>query len=148
MAKKKENGDIPIDGKKEASSLLASLDPKTRDRILSGIEQADPALATVLRRGMVRFETLINLGSLSLLKVLRPFPNSLIALATRGLEKDLEDALFSKLSERQGRAIKEERDAMGPRKKTDVDAAREKLALHARELHEQGEINLFPNQQG
>jgi flagellar motor switch protein FliG len=144
MAKKEDRDSIRIDGKKEASSLLAALDSGTRNRILSEIEKSDPALALTLKKGMARFEHLLALEPASFLKVIQAFPASLIGLATRGLEPDEEHLFFSKLSTRQGLAIREERDALGPRKKSEVDAAREKLLTHARSLHENGEITLFP----
>jgi flagellar motor switch protein FliG len=144
MTKKRDQTAVRIDGKKEASSLLASLDSKTRDRILTGIEAADPALAQTLRKGMARFEHLLALDSASLAKVVQAFPNSLIALAVRGLEPHQEKEFFSKLSTRQGNAIREERDSIGPRKKSDIDAARETLLTHARALHQEGSITLFP----
>jgi flagellar motor switch protein FliG len=62
----------------------------------------------------------------------------------RGLDADQEREFFSKLSIRQGTAIREEQSAMGPQKKTDVEAAREKLLTRARELHESGIITLYP----
>jgi flagellar motor switch protein FliG len=144
MTKKKEQESIRIDGKKEASTLLASLDSKTRDRILTDIEKSDPTLALTLRKGMARFEHLLALDPISLLKVIQAFPNPLIALALRGLAPPQEEAFFSKLSIRQGNAIREERDAMGPQKMSDVDAAREKLLTQARSLHESGAITLYP----
>ncbi|MBU6153217.1 MAG: hypothetical protein KGP28_02840 [Bdellovibrionales bacterium] len=144
MTKKKEQEAIRIDGKKEASSLLASLDSKTRDRILTDIEKSDPGLAKTLRKGMTRFEHLLALDPASLARVVHSFPNSLIALATRGLEASEDENFFSKLSIRQGNAIREERNAMGPQKKTDVEAAREKLLTHAISLHENGTITLYP----
>jgi flagellar motor switch protein FliG len=144
MTKKKEQEAVRIDGKKEASSLLAALDSKTRDRILTDIEKSDPSLAQTLRKGMARFEHLLALDPASFAKVVQGFPNSLIALATRGLEASEEKIFFSNLSVRQGNAIREERDAMGPQKKTDVEAAREKLLTHARSLHEYGDITLYP----
>ncbi len=144
MTKKKDQEAIRIDGKKEASSLLAALDSKTRDRILTDIERSDPSLAQTLRKGMARFEHLLALDPASLAKVVQAFPNALIALATRGLETSEEELLFSKLSVRQANSIREERTAMGPQKKTDVDSAREKLLTHARSLHESGAITLYP----
>ncbi len=144
MTKKKGEDAIRIDGKKEASSLLAALDSSTRERILSGIEKADPALAVTLKKGMVRFEQILALDSPSTLKLVQTFQNTLIALAMRGLDANQEREFFSKLSIRQGTAIREEQAAMGPQKKTDVEAAREKLLTRARELHESGIITLYP----
>jgi len=43
---------IAIDGKKEASLLLASLDSTQRERILSELRARDPSPAELLRKGL------------------------------------------------------------------------------------------------
>ena len=135
---------IPVNGKKEASELLAALDPGTRERILGEIEKSDPSLAVSLRQGMVNFDLILSLDSPSLQKILRMTPESLVALSLRGLAPESEALFFSKTSERQGRAFREERDRIGPHKLSEVESAREKISEIARTLHDQGEINLFP----
>ena len=140
---KPKNDSIKIDGKKEASDLLARLDTQSRDRILAEISTKDPALAETLRKGLVSFDRILGLDSGAFQKVIRPIPIRILALAARGLSPDEESRFFSKLSERQGLALREEREALGPQKKSDVDLARQKIAEMAQELHERGEIDLF-----
>jgi flagellar motor switch protein FliG len=132
-----------IDGKKEAAALLATLDESSRERILEGVAKRDPALAAHLRKGMFTFAHILQLDHPEFLKIIREIPPSLLALSSRGLDPESEKALFSKLSERQGRALREERDAMGPQKLSDVNAAREKITDLARKLHAAGEIDLL-----
>ncbi|NDG83999.1 MAG: hypothetical protein EBX52_03050 [Proteobacteria bacterium] len=141
MSEKKE--DIKIDGKKEASELLAHLDPATRERILGEIRQKDPALAETLSKGLVSFSRILALDPAAFQKVVRSVPSAVLALAARGLTPDEETLLFSKLSGRQGESLRDERNAIGPRKKSEVDAARQKLAERAVELQASGEIELF-----
>ena len=142
MTKPKDDA-IKIDGKKEASELLARLDPQARNRILAEISIKDPALAETLRKGLVSFDRILGLDSSGFQKVIRPVPLRILALAARGMSSAEESTFFSKLSERQGLALREEREALGPQKKSDVELARQKLAEIAQELHERGEINLF-----
>ncbi len=140
---KPKNDSLKIDGKKEASELLARLDPQSRDRILGEISIKDPALAESLKRGLVSFQRILGLDSGTFQKIIRPMPIRTLALAARGMSPEEDASFFSKLSERQGLALREEREALGPQKKSDVDLARQKLAEIAQELHERGEINLF-----
>jgi len=140
---RKDAEPIKVDGKKEASALLAALDPSTRNRILAGISQSDPTLADTLKKGMATFEQLIHLEPRQLMLVIQKFPPALVALSLRGLSPEHEALWFSKIPERLGRALRDERDSMGPQKKSDVDAAREKLVDYARGLHESGAITLY-----
>ncbi len=136
------NGDIKIDGKKEAALLLSALDSEHREKILLGIAAQDPELAIKLRKGLFNFNQVLALESIELQKVIRAHPTSLFALSLRGLEPDLKTKLFSKLGERQARALEEEIQSIGPSKLSDVKLAQEKITEQARELHEKGEIHL------
>jgi flagellar motor switch protein FliG len=142
MSSKKSPPEIKIDGKKEAALLLASLDEANRERILSDIAKTDPELAKTLRENLVDFSQVLALESVSLQKVLKGFPQDFIAKSVRGLDEKDELIFFSKLSDRQARAIKEERDSMGPQRLSDVKAAREKIIEKAKELESAGELSL------
>ena len=137
-----KDGDIKIDGKKEAALLLGSLDSDHRERLLQNIAAQNPELAAQLRKGLFSFNQVLNLESAELQKVIRSQPSSLFALALRGIDAELKKSLYSKLSERQARALDEEIESIGPRKLSDVKQAQEKIVEQAREFHEKGEINL------
>jgi flagellar motor switch protein FliG len=133
---------IAIDGKKEASILLASLDSSQRERILAEIGARDPALAQLLRKGLFQFEQVLALDVIELQKVIRSQDQRILALALRGLAADQKNQLYTKIPERQARSIEEEMESMGPQKQSDVKTAREKITEFARVLHEKGEIHL------
>jgi flagellar motor switch protein FliG len=133
---------IPVDGKKEASELLASLDPTQRDRILSEIAAQNPELAEQLRKGLVQFEQILSLEPIELQKVIRPLDQRLLALSLRGMTPEERTLLYSKIPERMARALEEENQSMGPQRMSDVKAAREKITEMAMVLHEKGEIQL------
>ena len=137
-----KKGDIKVDGKKEASILLAGLSQDHRERILTEIAAQNPELAITLRKGLFNFSQILGLEPIELQKVMRAHPPSFFALALRGLDSDLKKNLFAKFSERQARAIEEEILSLGPQKLSDVKQAQEKIIEHARELHENGEIHL------
>ncbi len=135
--------EIKINGKKEAAEILAALDEPSRERILAGIAKSDPVLAETLRKGMFTFAHVLRLAPLGFQRLMREVPSTVLAMAIRGLDPASDFLLFSKIPERQGRALREEREAIGPRKQSDVNAAREKILDFARRLHAEGEINLL-----
>lgn len=137
-----KDGDIKVDGKKEAALLLSALDQDHRERILQEIAVQNPELAAQLRKGLFTFKQVLALESVELQLVIRSHPPRLFALALRGLEADQKKNLYSKLSERQARALEDEIQALGPQKLSDVKQAQEKIIEQARELHEKGEIHL------
>ena len=138
-----KDGDIKIDGKKEAALLLAALDESHRERILGEITIQNPELAALLRKNLYNFGQVLALDAPGLQKIIRAHPPRLFALALRGLDPDAKNTLFSKLSERQARAMEEEIQSIGPSKTSDVKLAQEKIIEYARGLHEKGEIQLL-----
>ncbi len=138
----KKGDETKVDGKKEASLLLAGLDSDHRERILLEIAQKDPVLAETLRKGLFNFQQVLALEPLELHKVIQAHPPRLFALSLRGLEPEAKKTLFTKFSERQARAIEEEIQALGPQKMADVKLAQEKIVAHAAQLHEKKEIKL------
>jgi flagellar motor switch protein FliG len=133
---------IPVDGKKEASELLASLDPTQRERILSEIAIQNPDLAEQLRKGIFRFEQVLSLDPIELQKVIRPLDQRILALSLRGMTPEERSLLYSKIPERMARALDEENQSMGPQRMSDVKTAREKITEIAVVLHQKGEITL------
>lgn len=132
--------DIKIDGKKEAALLLAGLDEGHREKILGEIAARDPALAEVLRKGLIQFETLLALDSMNFQTLMKSLPPRLLALSLRGLPEETLTAFYSKFSERFVNNLKEEISLLGPQKLSDVKAAREKMAEIAVNLKAQGVI--------
>jgi len=137
-----KNDKIEVDGKKEASLLLAGLDPQHRERILSEIAEKDPKLAATLRKGLYDFHQVLALEPLELSLAIRSFSSDFFALALRGIDAEQKKMLYSKLPERQSRAIEEEIQSIGPQKLSDVKQARETILANAVKLHEKGEVHL------
>ena len=129
-----------IDGIKEASELLAGLDGPSRERILKEIAKQNPQVAEKLKKNIFTFEDVLKLIPQDLYKVLQNVSPDLLVLSLRGLEPSVLDQFFKGFSERQGKTIREEMLAQGPRKLSDVKAAQDKLIEVASELNEKGEI--------
>lgn len=139
---KDKKGDLPIDGVKEASDLLAALDPESRARILKGIASQNPTLAETLKKNLFSFEQVLNLKPTDLYKVFQLVPNDLLVLSLRGLDPKIFELFLKGFSVRQASQIKEEMLSQGPRKLSDIKTAQEKIVEIAVELHGQGQISL------
>jgi flagellar motor switch protein FliG len=114
--------------------MLARLDAPTRERLLAGVEEARPGLSTSLRRKMLRFEDLGELGVSELQRFFSQFPPQRWALALRGAEESLVKKLLAVLPARASQGILEERELMGPRPLRDVQLARQEICEKAQSL--------------
>jgi flagellar motor switch protein FliG len=72
--------------------------------------------------------------------LLRNVDKDKLAIGLKGASEDLRDLFFSNLSERAGKILREEMDAMGPVRLKDVDEAQMHLVTAAKDLSAKGEI--------
>ena len=72
--------------------------------------------------------------------VIRNVDKSKLALALKGASDQLKDLFFSNMSERAGKILREDMEAMGPVRLRDVDEAQNYLVVTAKELAAKGEI--------
>jgi flagellar motor switch protein FliG len=65
-----------------------------------------------------------------------------LPLDLKGASEKLRDMFFKSLSERAGKMLQEDMNALGPVKLRDVDEAQASIVLTAKELAQSGEIEL------
>jgi flagellar motor switch protein FliG len=89
---------------------------------------------------MFTFEDLRKLDPSGVQTLLRGVDKDKLAIGLKGASEDLRDLFFSNLSERAGKILREEMEAMGPVRLKDVDEAQMHLVNAAKDLSAKGEI--------
>ena len=89
---------------------------------------------------MFTFEDLTNLDPSSVQTLLRNVGKGALALALKGASENLRDLFFSNMSERAGKILREDMEAMGPMRLSEVDDAQTETINKAKELSASGEI--------
>ncbi|HUO99074.1 MAG TPA: FliG C-terminal domain-containing protein, partial [Rhizomicrobium sp.] len=69
-----------------------------------------------------------------------------LALALKGATDSLRDVFFSNMSERAGKILREDMEAMGPVRLKDVDEAQMRMVNIAKDLANKGEIMIASKQ--
>ena len=72
--------------------------------------------------------------------MLRTADKDKLGLALKGASEDLRDLFFSNMSERAGKIMREDMEALGPVRLRDVDDAQGALVTVAKDLSDRGEI--------
>ena len=72
--------------------------------------------------------------------LLRGVDKNDLAVSLKGASETIRDLFFSNMSERQGKILREDMDAMGPVRLRDVDEAQTGMVVRAKELADTGEI--------
>ena len=135
------NQDYTIVGGVDAVvEILNTVDRGTEKHIMETLEIEEPELADEIRKKMFVFEDILLLDDRAIQRVLRDVDNSDLAIALKGSNEEVQNAIFNNLSKRLAVMIKEDMEFMGPVRMTDVEEAQQKIVNIIRKLEDTGEI--------
>lgn len=135
------NQDYTIIGGVDAVvEILNTVDRSTEKHIMESLEIEEPELADEIRKKMFVFEDILLLDDRAIQRVLRDVDNNDLAMALKGANEEVQNAIFNNLSKRLAVMIKEDMDFMGPIRMKDVEEAQQKIVNIIRKLEDSGEI--------
>ena len=120
--------------------VLNTVDRGTEKHIMENLEIEEPELADEIRKKMFVFEDILMLDDRSIQRVLREVENSELAVALKGANEDVQNAIFNNMSSRLSAMIREDMEYMGPVRMKDVEEAQQKIVNVIRKLEDSGEI--------
>ena len=129
-----------IGGVDSVVEILNAVDRGTEKHIMETLEIEEPELADEIRKKMFVFEDILLLDDRSIQRVLREVDNNDLAVALKGSNEDVQNAIFNNLSKRLAVMIKEDMDFMGPVRMKDVEEAQQKIVNIIRKLEDSSEI--------
>lgn len=132
--------------KRDAHEMMAEIfnnfDRQTEGRFMTALEERNRNSAERIKALMFTFEDLGNLDPSGVQALLRAVEKDKLALALKGASDNLKDLFFTNMSERAGKILREEMDAMGPVRLKDVDESQMLMVNTAKDLANKGEIML------
>jgi flagellar motor switch protein FliG len=134
-----------IDGVARSAALVRRLDRQTGEALLGSIEEGNSELAVEIRRAMYTFEDLGALDARALRSLLEAVPVEKLTTALKTASESLRNHVFTSMSKRAAERIREDMDAMGGVRLTDVEAAQREIVEIALRLDAEGTISLENN---
>ncbi|MFT5181744.1 MAG: flagellar motor switch protein FliG [Alphaproteobacteria bacterium] len=122
------------------ADIFNNLDRQAEGRFISALEDRNRESAEKIKALMFTFEDLEKLDGTAVQTVLRGVNKDKLGIALKGASEVLRDLFFSNMSERAGKILKEDMEAMGPVRLSDVDEAQSEIVLVAKDLADKGEI--------
>jgi len=122
------------------AEIFNSLDRNTETRFLTALEERNRDSAERIKNLMFTFEDLGKLDGTAIQAILRSAEKDKIPIALKGASETLRDLFFSHMSERAGKLLREEIQAMGPVRLKDVEESQSYLVSIAKDLAARGEI--------
>ena len=131
-----------LGGVEVVASILNQMNRTTESEILESIEESNPELAEKIKQLMFTFEDLLKTDDKGIQLLLKEISSEDLTLALKGASEALKDRILNNMSERAAKMLKEDLEAMGPVRVSDVEKAQIKIAMVAKKLSEEGKIML------
>ncbi len=131
-----------VGGIDKVVELLDNLKGSMGNDILLTVEDTDPDMAEEIRKRMFTFENLAELDNRSLQMVLREVNNDSLTLALKTASERLREKIFSNISARAADMIRDDLEAMGPVRLSEVELIQQSIVKIAMKLEEEGKLVL------
>ena len=134
------------DAHEHMAEIFNNFDRQTEARFMAALDERSRDSAERIKALMFTFEDLGKLDPGSIQTLLRNVEKDKLALALKGATDTLRDVFFSNMSERAGKILREDMEAMGPVRLKDVDDAQMRMVNVAKDLSNKGEIMIASKQ--
>jgi len=122
------------------ADIFNNLDRNTENRFMTALEERNREAAERIKQLMFTFDDLVRLDAGGIQMLLRQVEKDQLAMALKGASDDVKELFFSNMSERAGKMMREDMEAMGAVRLKDVDEAQSGVVINAKALADAGEI--------
>jgi flagellar motor switch protein FliG len=137
-----------LGGVQIAAEILNGVSKETEGKILDALEEIDGETVEKIKEGMFIFENLLNVSDRDTQTLLRETSNEDLIFALKGASQELQSKIFKNMSSRAAELLKDDLDAKGPVKLTEVEVAQRSILTTAKQLAEDSLISLGGKDEG
>ena len=129
-------------GPKVAAEILNLMGAAAEGKIIEEIAKNDSVLSQKLQDLMFVFADLRSIDDRGMQELLREVPGDKLIIALKAADEELKQKFFKNMSERAAQMLKDDLEAKGPVKLSDVEGAQKEILVTARRMGEEGRIQL------
>jgi flagellar motor switch protein FliG len=131
-----------LGGVKATASIMNFIDSAVEAEVMDGIREADEGLASQIADLMFVFDNLQDLDDKGIQVLLREISTDLLVIALKGADTALQEKIFKNMSKRAAELLRDDLEAKGPVRVSEVEAAQKEILTVARRLADDGQIML------
>ncbi|MGH7232033.1 MAG: FliG C-terminal domain-containing protein, partial [Nitrospiraceae bacterium] len=131
---------LSIGGASVMADILARLDKNTEGNIMAKLTESDPGLAETIRSLMFVFDDLVKIDDRGIQELLKETSKEDLPIALRAASPDVREKMLRNMSSRAAEMLKEDMDARGPVKLSEVEKAQQNILKLCRKLEEEGRV--------
>lgn len=139
---KGSNPSASIGGTKTAAEIMNNLDGSIEAELMEAIREADEELGARIQDLMFVFDNLREVDDRGIQALLREVSSEVLILALKGADDYLKEKIFANMSKRAGELLRDDLEAKGPVRLTEVESAQKEVLIIARRMADAGEIQL------
>lgn len=128
------------DSHEAMADIFNAFDRTSEARFMQALEERDRDAAEQIKALMFTFEDLKRLDPTGVQTLLRRIDKDKLAIALKGASETLRNLFFTNMSGRAAKIMREDMEAMGPVRLSEVDEAQSAIVNQAKELAASGEI--------
>ena len=128
------------DSHEHMAEIFNNLDRNTESSFMEALDERNKDSADKIRGLMFTFDDLARLDNAAVQVLLRQVEKDQLGLALKGASDEIKDLFFSNMSQRAGKMMKEDMEALGAVRLKDVDESQAAVVNTAKTLAENGEI--------
>ncbi len=131
-----------IGGINKAAEIMNYLDSGVENELMDNLNEIDENLAGKIKEMMFVFADLIDIDGRDIQKILKEIQSDRLMIALKGADETLKEKFLGNMSKRAGDLLRDDMEAMGPVKLSEVELAQREIVTTAQRLAEEGEIIL------
>jgi flagellar motor switch protein FliG len=131
-----------VGGVKAAASIMNFMKGEDEQKIFKEVAKFSKNLMTDIQEAMFVFDNLIKSDDKSMQVIIRSVETEDLVLAMKGADEELQEKMFSCMSQRAAANVQDEMDALGPVRLSEVQEAQKRIINTARRLSDEGSIVL------
>ncbi|MBN9368638.1 MAG: flagellar motor switch protein FliG [Comamonadaceae bacterium] len=131
-----------LGGVKTAAEIINLLSSGMDAAVLESIRGYDPDLAQKIMDKMFVFEDIGKLDDRSIQMVLREVASETLIVALKAASNEMRDKILANMSSRAAEALREDLEARGPMRLSEVEAQQREIIKTVRRLAEEGQVVL------
>ncbi len=131
-----------IGGVRIAANILNAVDSTVEAAVLEQIKEVDPDLGQRIQDLMFVFEDVLAIDDRGIQTLLREVSTESLVVALKGTDEAVKEKIFSNMSSRAAEMLRDDLEAKGPVRLSEVETAQKEILSIARRLADEGRINL------
>ena len=131
-----------LGGVKRAADIMNFLDSSAEGQLMDSIREVDEELSEQIEDLMFVFNNLKDVDDRGIQALLREVSSDVLVVALKGADEGVREKIFKNMSKRAAELLRDDLEAKGPVRVSDVESAQKEVLTIARRMAEAGEIVL------